>query len=77
MSVLENLEPTKRIYHCRVKVVRAKLDENDKKIFDEALANEQKWTPYGLSQALIKRGIKIFDKPIKKHREGTCSCSKE
>ena len=73
--MLEDLEPSKRIYHCRVKIVRAKLDESDKKIFDEALADEQKWTPYGLSQALTKRGIKIFDKPIKKHREGTCTCS--
>jgi len=73
--VLEGMEPGKRTYECRVRTVREKLDDKDKKIFDEALADEQKWTAYGLSQALTKRGVKIFDKPIRKHREGTCTCS--
>lgn len=74
--MLEGLEPNKRQYSCRVKEVRKQLNEADKKIFDEALADPQKWTAYSLSQALINRGIRIFDKPIKKHREGTCTCSK-
>ena len=74
--MLEGLSPNKRVYQCSVAVRRKSLDDNDKKILDDALADTQTWSHYGLSQALINRGIKIFDKAIKKHREGTCSCSK-
>lgn len=74
--MLEGLEPNKRTYHCRVNQIREELSETDRKIFDDALEDRAKWTPYSLSQALMKRGVKIQDKPIRKHREGTCTCSK-
>jgi len=75
--VLEGLTPNKRIYECRVLVVRSELDDSDRKILDDALADEKTWSAYALSKALIGRGIIVQDKAIKKHRDGLCICSRE
>lgn len=75
--MLEGLTPNKRIYECRVLVVRSELDDSDRKILDDALADEKTWSAYALSKALIGRGIIVQDKAIKKHRDGLCICSRE
>ena len=74
--MLEGLTPNKRTYECRVIVIRSELDEPDKKILDEALADEKTWSAYALSKALIGRGLVVQDKAIKKHRDGLCVCSR-
>ena len=74
--MLEGMKPNKRTYACRVAVVMESLDDADKKIFQDALDDEETWTAYSLSVALTNRGVKIHDKPIRKHRDGICQCSK-
>ncbi len=76
MSVLEGLEPKPRRYECKVGTTLKSLEQVDREILEEALADWQKWSSYSLSQALAKRGVNIYDKAIRKHREGICSCSK-
>lgn len=74
--MLEGLAPAKRTYDCRIALIRKDLSDSDRKIFDEALADTETWSAYSLSVALTNRGIKIQDKPIRKHRSGLCQCSK-
>lgn len=73
-ELLEGLEPNRRVYPCNVKTLLDELDESDRKILEEALADRKKWSPYGLHHALKLRGIKLNDKAITKHRSGECSC---
>jgi hypothetical protein len=72
--VLENLQPNQRYYSCNVNELLKTLEDADKKIFMDAVADEQKWTAYGLHAALKARGLKLNDKAINKHRQGECSC---
>lgn len=74
--MLEGLTPNKRTYECKIAQIRKDLSETDLKILDEALADKETWSAYSLSVALINRGIKVQDKPIRKHRDGSCQCSK-
>lgn len=74
--MLEGIAPTKREYPCAVGEVRKDLSDSDRKILDDALADTDTWSAYSLSVALKSRGLKVHDKPIKKHRDGTCICSK-
>ena len=50
------------------------LSESDQKILRDALANEEAWGNTALSKALTDRGLRISEKPIRKHRGGYCSC---
>jgi hypothetical protein len=50
------------------------LEPTDKKILESAVADDKKWTSYGLHAALKARGLKLNDKAINKHRQGDCSC---
>ena len=72
--LLDGLEPNRREYPCNVDNVLNELDESDRKILQEALDDQKKWSPYGLHHALKLRGIKLNDKAISKHRSGECSC---
>lgn len=72
--MLENLEPNQRYYRCNVNELVNSLEPADKKILEDAIADEKKWTSYGLHAALKARGIKLNDKAINKHRLGECSC---
>jgi len=74
--MLEGLEPVARIAPCAVRDTLDKLDEADKKILLEAVADTDTWTANGLMTALKRRGVTMGDKAIRKHREGVCSCSK-
>ena len=72
--MLENLKPNQRYYPCNVKELLITLEPADKKILEEAIADEKTWTPYGLHAALKSRGVKLNDKAILKHRLKDCSC---
>jgi len=74
--VLEGLEPNKRVYTCGVQTLKDKLDDEDIKILDQALEDVKVWTPYGLEQALKKRGLTLNEKAIRRHREKGCHCWK-
>ena len=72
--MLENLTPNQRHYPCNVKTLMDSLEPTDKKILESAIADDKKWTSYGLHAALKSRGLKLNDKAINKHRQGDCSC---
>jgi len=74
MSVLEGMKPHKQRYPCRVATIKEELSEKDNAILDDALADRNTWTNYGLSKALTDRGITCNEKTIRKHREKACSC---
>jgi hypothetical protein len=74
--MLEGLTPNKRRYECAVDRELDRLNDTDKKILLDALADQRLWSAYSLMTALKKRGITMGDKSIRKHRDGVCTCSK-
>lgn len=75
--MLENLEPpANRTYICKVALVLAELDEKDKAILIDALADTDKWGHNPLARALRARGVELSDTTIAKHRSGDCRCKK-
>jgi hypothetical protein len=72
--MLEDLTPPEYITPCAVRTLLQKLDESDQKILQDALANQQAWGNSALAKALTDRGLRISEKPIRKHRGRYCSC---
>ena len=72
--MLEGLTPPVRVMPCAVRTIMDTLSESDQKILRDALANEEAWGNTALSKALTDRGLRISEKPIRKHRGGYCSC---
>jgi len=72
--MLEGLEPPKKTYSCKVGSVLSELDIDDTQIMLKALADEDTWPAWTLSQALKSRGIQVGDTPIRNHRRGSCRC---
>lgn len=72
--MLENLTPPKRVFTCAVRTVLQGLDEKDKKILVDAIANVDVWPAKTLSRALKERNIIVSDTAIGNHRKGGCSC---
>lgn len=76
MGKLDDLVPPVKKYSCKVRTILSDLDDTDKKILNDALANETRWPAKTLSNALKGRGISIIDVSLTRHREGMCSCSR-
>ena len=74
--MLENMTPPHNGRGCRVGAVLADLDEADRKILEDALADTGRWSSNGLMVALKQRGIQVSVHPILNHRKGICKCSK-
>ena len=72
--MLEGLEPPKRNYTCRIKVLSDQLDKKDSTIFLEAVNSPDKWPAKTLQNALKERGIILADTVITKHRQQLCRC---
>jgi hypothetical protein len=71
--MLEDLTPKKQFRPCAVRTLLSKLEEKDRKILIEALANPE-WQSKTLARELSSRGLLISDHPIGRHRKGECSC---
>ena len=74
--MLEGLEPSKRTYTCPVVRLRESLDDADKAILDAAIADTEKFTPNALMTALQKKGVTLYARAIRLHRQKECQCSK-
>ena len=74
--MLENLTPLASSKGCRIGSILAELDEKDRKILVDALADTGRWSSHGLMVALKQRGIEVSIHPIINHRRGICKCSK-
>jgi hypothetical protein len=72
--MLEDLKPPVRQFPCKVRTVLSELDDKDKKILIDALADTAAWPHKTLSNALKTRGVQLVDSSIQRHREGNCSC---
>lgn len=71
--MLEGLTPPQRITPCKVRTVKAQIDESDVELL-EAYIQSPDWSTPALSSALKDRGISLSPNTILKHRKGTCSC---
>lgn len=73
--MLEGLEPPKnKAIYCKVDLMAQELDEADRKIFLDAVADQDKWGARTLTNALRQRGLSIADTTITKHRVRACAC---
>lgn len=72
--MLEGLTPATHERKCLVTKVAESLDKDDAKILNDALADQGKWSSNALSEALGKRGVKLGDSTIRKHRDKMCLC---
>jgi repressor of nif and glnA expression len=72
--MLEGMTPPEYVTPCAIRTLLGKLDESDEKILLDALANQQAWGHSALAKALTDRGLRISEKPIRKHRNKLCSC---
>jgi len=73
--MLEGLKPPVKTHgSCKVGAVASTLDESDKKILLDAVANSSEWPIKTLVKALAERGIQISDSPLYNHRAQSCAC---
>jgi hypothetical protein len=59
---------------CKVMRTAQQLDDEDRKIFLDAIADEEQWSAYALDIELRKRGIVCTNDTIMMHRRGVCRC---
>lgn len=71
--MLEDLGQPKPRYTCKVATTKQTLNETDAEILENAI-NNPAWHLSALEKALRNKGVIISEKPLKKHREKTCSC---
>lgn len=74
--MLEDLQPPESSRSCRVGAILGSLDETDKVVLTDALADQARWSSHALMVALKQRGIQVSIHPIINHRRGICKCSK-
>jgi hypothetical protein len=59
---------------CKVMRTAQQLDDDDRKIFLDAIADSETWSAYALDLELRKRGIVCTNDTIMMHRRGVCRC---
>ena len=74
--MLEGLKPGPDSKSCRIGTILSDLEETDRNILKDALADTGRWTSHGLMVALKQRGIHVSIHPIINHRRGICKCSR-
>ena len=76
--MLEGLTPPKHNGHkCKIQSLSASMTESDKKIFFEAMGDEETWPAKTLSRSLRKLGFEVSDHPIRMHRTKQCRCYRD
>lgn len=74
--MLEGLQPKATARGCRIGSILAELDDKDRRILEDALADTGRWSAHGLMVALKERGLFTSIHPIINHRKGICRCSR-
>ena len=59
---------------CKIIQIAEGLDDSDRAIYLDAIADEANWTAFGLEMALKSRGIWVSNDTIQNHRRGVCPC---
>ena len=76
--MLENLQPPKRNFSCKVGKILTDLNDSDRKVLENALSTDKSiWPAKTLSNELAKRGLHIVDTTITKHRTKQCWCFRD
>jgi hypothetical protein len=71
--MLEDLQPPKQIFKCAIRDTILTLEESDRVILKDALANEQVWSHRALSRALTAKGFSLGEKIIRERRAKPCN----
>ena len=70
-----NIKPaTAADEYCKVMRTAQHLDNEDRKVFLDAVADEETWSAHALDIELRKRGILCSNDTIMMHRKGACKC---
>jgi hypothetical protein len=70
-----NIKPgTSRDSQCKVMRTAQQLDDEDRKVFLDAIGDEDNWSAYALDIELRKRGIVCTNDTIMMHRRKVCKC---
>jgi hypothetical protein len=73
--MLLNLKPSNfQGEGCKVTRTAQKLDDEDRKIFLDAINDSETWSAHALDIELRKRGIVCTNDTIMAHRRGVCRC---
>ena len=59
---------------CKVMRTAYQLDDEDRRVFLDAVADAKTWSAYALDIELRKRGIVCTNDTIMMHRKGACIC---
>jgi hypothetical protein len=59
---------------CRMSLIIETLDQSDRQILEDALADRLTWSTRGLLLALNGRGLDLGYSTLYHHRNGTCGC---
>jgi membrane-bound inhibitor of C-type lysozyme len=75
MGLLDDLDPAKqaRVYSCKVRTLKATLDEADQVALQNAV-DDERWLVTSLMKALAERGLRLNKEAIVAHRKRVCSC---
>jgi hypothetical protein len=71
--MLENMNPTNRLYPCKIRSILDSLNEKDKKVLLDAL-DSPLWNSSALTTALNERGLKVSRYSVNSHTRKQCSC---
>lgn len=75
VGLLDDLQPPRKVWPCQIRDTADKLDPKDAEALYAAVANKA-WGYQTLEAALKARGLNVGQQSIKKHRLGSCSCSR-
>ena len=71
--MLEDLTFPKKERPCKIRDIKADLDDKDVIILDNLLASKD-WPHKTLERALSDKGIMVGEGVIRKHRQMACGC---
>lgn len=76
MGLLDEVEAALRHVgpQCSFVGLHTDLSKADRADLDAMMANEQRYPATKIGEALRKRGLKVSDETVRRHRRGICAC---
>jgi len=60
--------------HCKFRRLLETLDEADRKVLSECMADRENFSTHGIWQGLREAGLQIGSTSVVRHRDGLCPC---
>ena len=77
-DMLEHLKQNRRDNYgpgiCKMQKVMNTLDESDRQILDDVMANVDRYSTYGIFRGLRDAGVVIGYATLDRHRKNICPC---